>query len=137
MKRLISLLYFLLSCFFSWGQPGGKPPNIIVILADDMGWADVGHSARIDTPNLDRLQREGIRLTSFYSSASLCSPARAALLTGRYPHSVGMPDLASPAARGSVPVLSLDHAAVTIPEALKQKGYRSMLAGKWQLGHHV
>ncbi|MEX2234477.1 MAG: sulfatase-like hydrolase/transferase [Cyclobacteriaceae bacterium] len=109
-----------------------------MILADDLGWADVGNdSSRIDTPNLNRLMKEGMRLTGFYSSASMCSPARAALLTGRYPHSVGMPDLASPAVRNNVPILSLDHTAITIPEALKSYNYRSMLAGKWHLGHQA
>ena len=133
---LIALLpLFLLSAARS--QEKERPLNIVMILADDLGWADVGEATSgISTPNLDRLAREGIRLTSFYSSASLCSPARAALLTGRYPHSVGMPDLASPAPRNTVPILSLDHAAITIPEALKHYGYRSMLAGKWHLGHH-
>ena len=120
-----------------YGQQQTKPVNIIVILADDLGWADVGYdSSRIDTPHLNKLAREGIKLTSFYSSATMCSPARAALLTGRYPHTVGMPDLASPAARNKVPVLSLDHDAITLPEVLRTNGYRSMLAGKWHLGHH-
>jgi arylsulfatase A-like enzyme len=107
-----------------------------MILADDLGWADAGQdSSRIDTPNIRRLREQGIRLTSFYSSASLCSPARAALLTGRYPHSVGVPDLASPLPRNNVPVLSLNHDAITLPEVLKKTNYRSMLAGKWHLGY--
>ena len=119
------------------GQQPEKRLNVIVILADDLGWADVGaDSPRIATPHLDRLAKEGVKLTAFYSSATMCSPARAALLTGRYPHSVGMPDLASPVPRNNVPVLSLDHEAITVPEALKDHGYKSMLAGKWHLGHH-
>lgn len=111
------------------------PPNFLVILADDLGWADLGHDgSRIDTPHLDRLAREGVKLTRFYASAPMCSPTRAALLTGRYPHSVGMPELASPQARGPVPPLALDHRAVTMPEALKPGGYRSAAIGKWHLG---
>jgi len=101
-----------------------KPPNIVMILADDLGWADVGHDlSKIDTPNLDRLESEGMKLTQFYASAPICSPTRAALLTGRYPHSVGMPAIASPEVRGNVPILSLSHDAVTIPQALKSAGY--------------
>jgi arylsulfatase A-like enzyme len=112
-----------------------RPPHIIVILADDMGWADLGHDgSKIDTPHLDRLAQQGVKLTRFYASAAMCSPTRAALLTGRYPHSVGMPELASQTARGKVPVLALGQAAVTIPEALKRGGYRSLAVGKWHLG---
>lgn len=132
----IFIWIFSLVAFHAFAQKHDERVNVIMILADDLGWADVGDSSRIDTPNLDKLAAEGIRLTSFYSSATMCSPARAAFLTGRYPHSVGMPDLASPAPRNNTPVLSLDHAAVTIPEALKPHGYKSMLAGKWHLGHH-
>lgn len=91
---------------------------------------------RISTPNLARLASEGMRLTNFHASSSLCSPTRAALMTGRYPHSVGVPDLASPNVRGDVPIFGLSHEAVTIPEALKPLGYKSMLAGKWHLGFY-
>src|SRR5690606_12123704 len=113
------------------GQTGERPPNVIVILADDLGWGDLlPHHSKIETPNLDRLAGEGMKLTRFYASAPMCSPTRAALLTGRYPHSVGVPELASPTARGDIPVLTLDQEAVTIPEALKPRGYHSALLGK-------
>jgi arylsulfatase B len=131
------LLKFLLlvACLGVSMVAADRPPNVIVILADDLGWADLGHDgSKIDTPNIDRLAKEGVKLTRFYSSAPMCSPTRAALMTGRYPHSVGVPELASPEARGNVPVLALDHHATTIPEALKPAGYRSVIVGKWHIG---
>ena len=131
-------ILILLSCFaatVSSHLAADRPPNFVVILADDLGWADLGHDgSKIDTPNLDRLAQQGVKLRRFYASAPMCSPTRAALLTGRYPHSVGVPELASPTARGNVPVLSLDHKAITIPEALKPAGYRSVIVGKWHVG---
>ena len=112
---LMTLFSFFWWPGFSQNRAKQKPVNIIVILADDLGWADVGYdSSQIDTPNLKRLASEGMKLTSFYSSASMCSPTRAAFLTGRYPHSVGMPDLASPLPRNNVPVLSLQHAGKSV-----------------------
>ncbi len=110
-------------------------PNIVVILVDDLGWFDVGHDElAIDTPHLDKLSTQGTRLTQFYASASICSPTRAALLTGRYPHSVGMPQLANTTSHNGHPPRALDHDAITIPEALKPHGYTSALIGKWHLG---
>lgn len=134
LHRFLVLTFVTLSAFAS-ARAAEQRPNIIVILADDLGWTDVGHeSSRIDTPNLDRLEREGVKHTRFYASAPMCSPTRAALLTGRYPHSVGMPELSSPVQRGPVPPLALDHDATTLPEALKASGYRNIIVGKWHLG---
>jgi arylsulfatase A-like enzyme len=135
MARMFFAAILTLQVIVLQAQENEGPVNIIMILADDLGWADVNaEMSRLDIPNLRRLQAEGITLTNFYSSASMCSPARAAFLTGRYPHSVGMPDLASPTPRNNIPILALDHSALTIPEALKPYNYRSMLAGKWHLG---
>ncbi|HEU5081065.1 MAG TPA: sulfatase [Opitutaceae bacterium] len=133
MRRIFCFALFLV--LIPLGHAAARQPNIVMILADDLGWADLGQDgSKIDTPNLDRLAKQGVKLTRFYASAPMCSPTRAALLTGRYPHSVGMPELSSPKPRAPIPSLALDHAAVTIPEALKPAGYRSVMVGKWHLG---
>lgn len=131
-----AILPFLFTLWLSAVLAHARPPHILMILADDLGWADLGQDgSKIDTPNLDRLAQEGMKLTRFYASAPMCSPTRAALLTGRYPHSVGVPELANPTPRGQVPPLALSHDAITIPEALAPAGYRSIMVGKWHLGH--
>lgn len=142
--RISRLYYFTVAFLFSIGtmptqaQPIKKSsPNVIVILADDLGWGDITTTKqRISTPSINKLAVEGIRLTNFHASSSLCSPTRASFLTGRYPHSVGVPDLASPNVRGDVPIFGLSHDVVTLPQALKPLGYTSMLAGKWHLGYY-
>ena len=111
-----------------------KPPNILYILADDLGFSDLGcFGGEMDTPNLDNLGYNGLRLTQFYNTGRCC-PSRAAILTGQYPHLVGLGhmttnDLGKPGYRG---VVSKD--AQTIAQALKAGGYRSFIAGKWHLG---
>ncbi len=109
----------------------GKP-NVVVILADDMGFSDLGcYGSEIATPNLDRLAALGLRFTHFYNAARCC-PTRAALLTGMYPHQVGVghmvEDLGFPAYRGD-----LDRDRPTIAEALRGAGYRTAMAGKWHV----
>lgn len=122
-------------CSVTLAQDATKP-NFIIILADDMGWADLGaDGSRIETPNLDRMAREGLKFSHFYAMAPMSSPTRASVLSGRYPHSVGVPELCSPSVRNDIPRLHLDLNAITIPEALKSHGYKSMLAGKWHLGN--
>lgn len=108
-----------------------RPPNIVILFADDMGWGDLSSYGNplIRTPNLDQLGREGIRLTSFYASAPVCSPSRAALLTGRYPMRVGIPHVLSPNGKNG-----LSSSEVTLAEALKDRGYQTMIVGKWHLG---
>ncbi len=98
-------------------------PNILLILADDLGWSDLGcYGGEIRTPNLDSLAMNGLRFTQLYNSAR-CSPTRASLLTGLHPHQAGFPNLS-----GVLP----GH-CVTIPEALKPADYRSYMVGKWHL----
>ena len=109
-----------------------EKPNIIIILADDLGWGDVGyHRSKIKTPNLDRLADEGIRLTRFYV-APVCSPTRAGLLTGKYPNRFGIRETVIPPWRD----FGLDPANTIIPEFLEQHGYKNRaIIGKWHLGH--
>jgi len=108
-------------------RPGPRPPNIILILADDMGYGDLGFLGNPDvrTPALDALAREGICLTQHYSAAPVCAPARASLLSGKYPHRTGQ--TMSRQWRGISPKTRL------ISQMLKEAGYRTGLVGKWHL----
>ena len=109
-----------------------RPPNIIVIFADDMGYGDLGCYGHptIKTPHLDQMARDGMRLTSFYVGAPVCSPSRAALMTGRYPVRCGMPGNTGPGSDKHLP-----ESEITIAQLLKTRGYRTMAVGKWHLGH--
>ncbi|MBI4560101.1 MAG: arylsulfatase [Candidatus Hydrogenedentes bacterium] len=119
----------------SAGAPGR--PNIVIILADDMGFSDIGcYGSEIATPNLDGLAAEGIRFTQAYSVARCC-PSRAALLTGLYPHQAGMGHMVSTPAkpRPAGPYQGyLNRQCVTIAEVLRTAGYRTYMCGKWHVG---
>jgi arylsulfatase A-like enzyme len=107
------------------------PPNFIIIFTDDLGYGDLpayGHST-IRTPRLDQMAAEGVRLTEFYSAAPTCTPARAALLTGRYPKRSGLVRVLAPWERAGLPL-----SEITLAEALKQQGYATACIGKWHLG---
>jgi len=116
----------------------GQPPNIIFILADDLGWGDLGcyGHPNIKTPGLDRLARQGTQFTQFYVNGSVCSPSRSAFMTGHFParHRVHghFADAALNQARGMPNWL--DPAVVTLPRLLKQAGYATAHFGKWHLG---
>ena len=111
-------------------EPEAKPPHIVVVLADDLGNADLGYrGGKIRTPNIDALAMGGVRLESYYG-APVCSPARAALMTGRQPMRYGLQTLVIfPAHTYGLPTDE-----TTIPEALKQAGYSTYMVGKWHLG---
>ena len=117
-------------------------PNIVLILADDMGYSDLGcYGSEIPTPNLDSLAQRGLRFARFYNSAR-CSPSRAALLTGLHPHQAGMGTLAEdPGKRASTDAApgyreALSANSLTLAELLRPAGYHTYLAGKWHLGYH-
>jgi len=114
-------------------HPKSDRPNIVVILADDMGYSDIGcYGSEIETPNLDRLACGGVRFSQMYNNARCC-PTRASLLTGLYPHQAGVghmtSDLGIPAYQGC-----LRDDCVTIAEALGRAGYRTGMSGKWHVG---
>jgi len=107
------------------------PTNVVIIFCDDLGYGDLGVTGSpIKTPNLDRMAAEGARLTNFYSANPVCSPSRAALLTGRYPTRVGVPRVLFPPDQEG-----LEKSEQTIANVLKARGYRTMCVGKWHLGH--
>jgi arylsulfatase A-like enzyme len=131
---------FMVVATFGADQNGGAietkalRPNIVLILADDLGYSDLGcYGSEIATPNLDRLAANGIRLTQFYTTPRCC-PTRAALLTGLYPQQAGIgamiEDRGVPGYRGE-----LNRNCPTIAEELRQAGYRTLMAGKWHVSH--
>lgn len=149
----------LISCDRVYVDDSADAPNIIIIQVDDLGWADlsVQGSTYYETPNIDRLASGGIRFTNGYASAAVCSPSRAALMTGRYPARLGITDWIRAEFQGGIipddfqisaefvgepdkPLLTppnplwLEHEEVTIAELLAETGYKTAHIGKWHLG---
>lgn len=114
-----------------FAQATSPEPNIVYIVADDLGWKDVGfHGSDIQTPNIDALARTGARLEQFYAQP-MCTPTRAALMTGRYPFRYGLQTAVIPS--GHTYGLATDE--WLLPQALKEAGYQTAIVGKWHLGH--
>ena len=118
--------------FSSTVLAASRPPNVIHIVADDLGWKDLGFQGATDirTPNLDRLAREGARFEQLYVQP-MCTPSRAALLTGRYPMRYGLQTLVIPS-KGTYGLATDEY---LLPQVLKDAGYRTAIIGKWHLGH--
>ena len=113
------------------GRPAEPPkPNFVVILIDDMGYGDVGpYGSKLNrTPHLDRMAREGMKLTSFYA-APVCTPSRAQMMTGCYAKRVSLPNVLGPVC--PIGISAKEH---TIADLLKRQGYATMAIGKWHLG---
>ena len=113
-----------------------KPPNILLILADDLGYSDLGcFGGEIETPNLDRLAAGGVRFTQLYNNARCC-PSRAALMTGQHPHNVGMGNMTGGQPKPGFPGFTgrVSESATFLPAVLKSAGYSTWMCGKWHLG---
>ncbi len=139
MKPLISLwtVFLFLLPFAVIGA--AERPNFVIIMADDLGYGDIGcyGSQRINTPHLDRMAGEGMRLVDFHSSGAVCSPTRAGLMTGRYQQRAGIPAVIVADPKGRAHPHGIQDREVTLAERLTAAGYRTAIFGKWHLGYYA
>ena len=131
MKSLALSFALLVGPLSSLTRAAEPPPNFVIILADDLGYGDLGcyGSKTIATPRLDRMAKEGLRFTDAYAASPFCSPSRAGLLTGRLPARCGLPYVLFPPEHHGLPT-----AEITLAELLKPRGYATACIGKWHLG---
>jgi uncharacterized sulfatase len=113
------------------------PPNIVLILADDLGYGDLGcyGHPKLKTPRIDQMAAEGARLTQFNTPAPFCAPTRASLMTGRYPFRCGMTQNPAPDGGTAADALAMPQTEITLAQVLKSAGYATGMVGKWHLGH--
>lgn len=133
MTRMVLIGLLLCGAAQARAEEAKRPPNVVLIYADDLGYADLGcfGAKGIQTPNLDRLAKEGTRFTDFYVAQAVCSASRTALLTGCYPNRVGILGALGPSSKHGI-----HDNERTIAQVLKPKGYATAIYGKWHLGHH-
>lgn len=131
-RKLFALLLML--PLLTIGQQKASKPNIVIILADDLGYRDVSYyqTPDIRTPNIDMLCKQGMRFDHFYSNSPVCSPSRASLLSGRYPEMVGVPGLIRNQLTDNFGYMA--PGTLLLPELLKKSNYKTAIVGKWNLG---
>jgi arylsulfatase A-like enzyme len=129
----IAMYAVLLAAFPCSAAPAERPPNIIVILADDLGCRDLGlYGGWVETPRIERMAREGLTFTDFHSNSSVCSPTRAAFLTGRYQQRVGIVDVIVGVRE---PDQGIPPSTPTLARVFQENGYATALFGKWHCGY--
>src|SRR5215831_940428 len=126
-----ALLLLLLASCAGEKATGDRPPNILIILTDDQGYADLGcfGAKGFKTPNLDRMAQEGMRFTDFYVAQAVCTASRAALLTGCYPNRVGLQGALNHQSK-----IGISDDEVLLSQLCKSRGYATAIYGKWHLG---
>jgi arylsulfatase A-like enzyme len=139
MKNLLcrpAIFLFILTASLLRGEDEkpARAPNVLVIIADDVGWGDLGcYGGKIPTPHLDSLAKKGLRFTDSHATAAVCTPTRYSLLTGEYAWRVNAIGLNKGVSNGNSPLL-ISPAKLTLPKMMQQAGYRSAAIGKWHLG---
>ena len=136
LKRIACILFLFIVIPWTQAQEIKKSPNLIIILADDLGNADVGFNGCLDiqTPNIDRLAESGVVFTNAYVTYCVCGPSRAGLITGRYQDRFGFTD--NPLFASNDSLMGLPLSEETLADVLKQANYKSLAIGKWHLGAH-